>query len=118
MSSAQPGEKTQGRRPVCQKPQQPSFQTTRAHVIQGTDPDSEGDEPDSLPLLRVGGQARQPIVVKLTVDGQSVPMEVDTGAAVSVISSTTKEQLFPQKELMDTTLVLTTYTGEQMAVVG
>ena len=44
-------------------------------------------------------------------------MEADTVAAVSVISSLSKEQLFPQKELLDTTLVLTTYTGEQTAVV-
>ena len=45
-------------------------------------------------------------------------MEVDTGAAVSVISSTTKNQLFLNVQLADTAIVLTTYTGEQMAVVG
>ena len=56
--------------------------------------------------------------MKLTVDGQDIPMEVDTGAAVSLISSATKEQLFPQRELLGTTLVLTTYTVQQMAVVG
>ena len=71
-----------------------------------------------MPLLRVGGKARQPIVVQLTVEGKEISMEIDTGAAVSLISLVTKEQLFPQNELLDTTLVLTTYTGEQMAVVG
>ena len=45
-------------------------------------------------------------------------MEVDTGAAVSVISSTTKNQPFSNVQLADTAIVLTTYTGEQMAVVG
>ena len=45
-------------------------------------------------------------------------MEVDTGAASSLISLATKKQLFPQKELLDSTLVLTIYTGEQMVVVG
>ena len=91
------------------------------HAIQGTDPDTpdtDSEESDSLPLLRVGGKARQPIVVKLTVDGKEIPMEVDTGAAVSMISLATKKQLFPQKDLLDSTLVLTTYTGEQMVVVG
>ena len=39
-----------------------------------------------IPLLHVGGQVRQPIF-KFTVDGQSVLMEVDAGAAASVISS-------------------------------
>ena len=108
MSSTQGrhGEKTPGKQP------RPPQQATKANIIHGSNPDTEGDESDSLPLLRVGGQARQPIVVKLTVDGKSVPMEVDTGAAISVISSVTKEQLFPQKDLLETTLVLTTYTGE------
>ena len=93
----------------------------RAHAIQGTDPDTpdtDSEESDSLPLLQVGGKARQPIVVKLTMDGKEILMEVDTGAAVSLISLATKKQLFPQKELLDSTLVLTTYTGEQMVVVG
>ena len=71
-----------------------------------------------MPLLRVGGKARQPIVVKLIVDGKEIPMEVDTGPTVSLILLATKKQLFPQKELLDSTLVLTTYTGEQMVVVG
>ena len=52
------------------------------------------------------------------MDGKDISMEIDTGAAVSLISLVTKEQLFPQNELLATTLVLTTYTGEQMVVVG
>jgi len=77
-----------------------------------------GDEEfEELPLLK-GGKARQPIVVIMIINGQKVPMEVDTGAAVSVISSATKKQLFPNSQLSDTTVILTTYTGEQMAVVG
>ena len=35
-----------------------------------------------------------------------------------MISLVTKEQLFLHHELLDTTLVFTTYTREQMAVVG
>ena len=110
-----PGGKAPNKQQSNQRPQH------RAHAIQGTDPDTpdtDSEESDSLPLLRVGGKARQPIVVKLTVDGKDIPMEVDTGAAVSLISLATKKQLFPQKKLLDSTLVLTTYTGEQMAVVG
>ena len=110
-----PGGKAQSKQHNSQRPQH------RAHAIQGTDPDTpdtDSEESDSLPLLRVGGKARQPIVVKLTVDGKEILMEVDTGAAVSLISLATKKQLFPQKELLDSTLVLTTYTGEQMVVVG
>jgi len=44
-------------------------------------------------------------------------MEVDTGAAVSVISEATKAQLFPGVCLNDTSVMMTTYTGEQMAMI-
>jgi len=44
-------------------------------------------------------------------------MEVDTGAAVSVISEATKKALFPAVNLSKTPMILTTYAGEQMAVV-
>ena len=112
-SQTQAGEKAQSRQQADQRPQHHSPQATRAHTIHRTDPDGESDESDSLPLLWVGDKARQPIVVKLTIDGQSIPMEVNTGAAVSMISLVTncKKQLFPHNELLDTTLVLTTYTG-------
>ena len=40
-------------------------------------------------------------------------MELDTGAAVSVISTQTKSEMFPQTKLMGSTLIMTTYTGEK-----
>ena len=39
-------------------------------------------------------------------------MEVDTGAAVSVISEETRARLFPNIKVNDTSVILTTYTGE------
>ena len=60
----------------------------------------------------------RPIVVTLNVSGQRLPMEVDTGAAVSIISAGTKEELFPDFQLTSTSLILTTYTGEEMEVTG
>ena len=45
-------------------------------------------------------------------------MELDTGAAVSIISSITKQQMFPAEQLLSTSTILTTYSGEQMAVAG
>ena len=80
--------------------QKPPHQAAKASVIHGSDPDTEGEESDSLPLLRVGGQTRQPIVVKLTVDGRSILMEVDTEAAVSVISSVTGRTAVPTKRFI------------------
>ena len=45
-------------------------------------------------------------------------MELDTGAAVSIISTTTKAKLFPQEKLTNSSLILTTYSGEQLKIAG
>ena len=96
--------------------QQYQLPQTRTNLIHDETDDDE-DEQDELPLLRVGGKARQPILLSMTVNGQRLLMEVDTGAAVSVISSTTKNQLFSNVQLADTAIVLTTLAVvEQMEV--
>ena len=45
-------------------------------------------------------------------------MQVDTGAAVSLISSATFTRLFPDATLSKCETVLTTYTGEQILLAG
>ena len=55
-----------------------------------------------------------PILVDMQMNGQSVTMEVDTGAALSVISETTKNRTFPKEKLHSTDLILKTYTDEQL----
>ena len=45
-------------------------------------------------------------------------MEVDTGAAVSIISNQTRRSLFPDIELRKCAIVLKTYTEEAMEVIG
>ena len=70
------------------------------------------------PLFNVNGKSANPITVALDVNGKKLSMEVDTGAAVSVISEETRAHLFPSMKVKDTSVILTTYTGEQMAVAG
>ena len=60
----------------------------------------------------------KPIPVELEVNGQNLTMELDTGAAVSLNSTATKDEMFPDLPLVTTPNVLTTYTGEKMAVAG
>ena len=43
-------------------------------------------------------------------------MELDTGAAVSVMSSAAKDKLFPNLKPETTSVILTTYTGEKISV--
>ena len=45
-------------------------------------------------------------------------MEVETGAAVSIISNTTHKELFPRLKLNPSKLILKTYTDERMQIVG
>ena len=69
-------------------------------------------------MLRVGGKSVQPILVELTINGEKTQMELDTGAAVSIISTETQCKLFPHEQLTDSSLILTTYSGEQLQVAG
>ena len=76
-------------------------------------------EPANFTLFRVGeARSHGPIVVTVEVNQQPLEMELDTGAAVSIISTSTKDQMFPSVPLISTSTILTTYTGEQMAVAG
>ena len=54
----------------------------------------------------------------LTINGKTVTMEVDTGAAVSLVSEETKQRLFPSMALRKSSVRLQTYTAEQMVVRG
>ena len=88
----------------------------QVHTIEQTPVVNE--EEATFALFRLEGKTHHPIVVTLEVNGVQLPMEVDTGAAVSVISSTTRDKFFPKCSLRSTTTVLTTYTGEQMQLAG
>ena len=78
----------------------------------------EPESGDEFPVLRVGGKSVRPIMVEITINGKKIQMELDTGAAVSIICTKTKAKLFPEEPLVDSSLVLTTYSGEQLQVAG
>jgi len=56
--------------------------------------------------------------VKMQIDGVPLTMEIDTGAAVTIISERTQQTHFPQATLRPTQVKLRTYTGEPMPVLG
>ena len=63
-------------------------------------------------------QSSRPIKVELQLSGKAVTMELDTGAAVSVMPEATFRQSFPDVNLRPSSLILETYTGQVMKVVG
>ena len=70
----------------------------------------------SIPLYVV--DRNSPIVVDVELDGRSLSMEVDAGAAVSRISVKTYRALFPDETLQESTASLSTYSGQPLRVLG
>ena len=83
------------------------------------DKQPEGGEED-LPTFLIGYSRTEtdPITVDLTLNGQKTAMELDTGAAVSLISEETYRRLLPTSALKSTPVALRTYTGQSMSVAG
>ena len=76
----------------------------------------ETDESNDV-IFRVGNRS-QPYQVMMQLDGKGVIMEVDTGAAVSVMSSKSLKSLFPRATLQKTTVRLRIYMAKEMPVPG
>ena len=84
-----------------------------------TSSDAEDTTTDVFQLYTVGMKlATRPITVELSLDGKPITMEVDTGAAVSLISERTHKALFPETKPKKSSIVLKTYTDERMPVIG
>ena len=83
--------------------------------------DTDTVETETFPesaILTVGDHNNKPITVQMELNVQQVLMEVDTGAAVSLMSVITQKQLFPKVKLMKSRTQLQTYTAESLAVLG
>ena len=72
-------------------------------------------------LFNVRSQRPSPYKVQLSVAGQPLEMEVDTGASLSVISEELYNYLFSAgqaPQLVESGIVLRTYTGEEVKPKG
>ena len=83
----------------------------------GDDLVSPSDQED-LKLFTIGKKSSRPIIVTLQVNGKALSMEVDTGAAVSLISEDTLKKVLPDAIPRKSNVVLRTYTEERMTVLG
>ena len=59
-----------------------------------------------------------PLTVQMQLDGVPLRMEVDTGAAISIISEDTFKRLWKNRELQKSSVTLRTYSGEPLKVLG
>ncbi|XP_064468560.1 uncharacterized protein K02A2.6-like [Ornithodoros turicata] len=72
----------------------------------------------SIPIKEIQDGKSDPIGVTMTVNGFPLTMELDTGAAVSVISAHDFKATFGYGQFQKTDLKLRTYTGEEVAPLG
>ena len=54
----------------------------------------------------------------MDIDGKSVSMEINTGAAISIMSQESYKELWPDRDLKESKARLRTYSGEYLKVLG
>ena len=79
---------------------------------------SDEDSDGSVDVHIVGKSSTRPIRVEVQINGKPLLMEVDTGAAVSLISYKKLKQVLPRVVIKKTNVVLRTYTSEVIPVRG
>ncbi len=91
----------------------------QTHALENTEEDPY-DGQDPYTLFALDGQRVQPITATLKVNGAEMVMEVDTGAAVSVISEETFKSVWPESPpvVEPTRIKLRTYSGHSLQILG
>ena len=93
--------------------------TRRTHFVDEEDQDPQEDGVYSLFALK--SEACEPIIKNVTINGVSVEMELDTGAAYTVITQMIYQKIAQQKNINSleySNLKLKSYSGELIPVFG
>ena len=94
--------------------------TRRTHFIDEEDQDPQ-EEDGVYSLFALKSEACEPIIKNVTINGVSVEMELDTGAAYTVITQITYQKIAQQKNINSleySDLKLKSYSGELIPVFG
>ena len=92
---------------------QPSTTTPLRQHLQQTDYVEETSASNSdISILQVHDKRTKPFAVDLCIQGTKLTFEVDTGAAVTIISEETYRGHFSNTSMQATSLQLTTYTKD------
>ena len=76
------------------------------------------EDPEDLPIYMVGSSTIPPVKIPLLVDNVLLEMELDTGAAITIISEVKYKEHFSETKLRESSTLLKTYSGERLKVVG
>ena len=88
------------------------------HLVQHEKNDTMDSESEEYHLFKLNEPSSNPIEATVNVEDKPLTMELDTGAAVSIISEATRREMFPKKKLHKSKLTLKTYTDEPMQIIG
>ena len=103
-------------RPTPRKPVTPA--TT--HQVESTEDDGVEDPLELQSIYPVSSTKEPPLTTTVVIDGRSLQMEIDTGAAVTVISTATYKMLWGPSPppLRESATVLRAYGGRIIKVLG
>ena len=105
-------------RKVCRsKPRGSDKRETKHTGIRTVQPQEKPEEQSRLYAVRSAGSV-PPLLVPVQIDGLQVVMEVDTGAAYSLVSEATFSELWPTRTLSHSNVKLCSYSGEPIPVLG
>ena len=107
---------------VCRSKAQPGRPARKANYIVETEEDDEVSDPeDTYHMFTVRSKSCKPIILTVAINGVPTPMEVDTGAAYTVITQITYQkiaQLGGVRDLEPSDLKLKSYSGQLIKVFG
>ena len=89
----------------------------KIHHVQALDDSDENESGEEFSLFTLGTRMAPSLMITVDVEGVPLEMELDTGAAVSLVSMRTWEEKW-NKPLQKSSIVLTTYSGEKLKVLG
>ena len=86
------------------------------HHVEGS---SEDDADDNFTLYSINSASKpRPYIVDIEINGKALPMEIDTGASLTLVSEGTFKESWPTTKLTHTGIKLHSYSGESVPVVG
>lgn len=94
-----------------------------AHYVEEQEdlPDPDPPEDNAYSLFNLSDRTSEPYIMDVSVCGQDLQMEIDTGASWSLVSAETYEKLLkstPDLPLRECGIQLRTYMGESLPVMG
>lgn len=88
-------------------------------VLKLEEEEGETSDEDEYTIWAINShQKKNAYMVKVDVEGKAIPMELDTGASLTLVAEETYRRHWPDKPLEETKTKLHTYSGESIPVLG